>query len=173
MVLVYPDKLSAHVAATNLANQIRNDLIDTAYSSWEHMLGKKVLKADGCRTKAADIPLTIDFERYGLKQEDCCIWLDYQSSYSIRYRLWVDVHYTYMSFAWGEQEAEERQSHMRYETGLYIGDVKDKILIKIEKPPLSRIDYRTETVIQARNELRALQEVEREIRTRIAHFGEN
>jgi len=171
MVPVYPDKLSAHVAATNLANQIRNDLIDTVYHAWEHMLGKKVLKADGSRAKAADIPLTIDLERYGLKLGDCHIWLDFRSGYSVRYSLWVDVHYTYMSSAWGEHEAEERESHVRHETTLHIGEIKNQILVKIEKPPLFRTDYSVETVLNARKELKELQIVEHEIKSRIAHFG--
>lgn len=171
MVPVYPDKLSAHVAATNLVNQIRNDLIDTAYHAWEHMLGKKVLKADGWRTKAADIPLTIDREKYGLGQHDYHMWAEF-SSCSIRYSLWVDVHYNYMSSAWGNQEAEERESHMRHETTLHIGEVENQILVKIEKPPLFRTNYSVEVVLNARKELRALQEAEREIKSRIGHFGE-
>lgn len=171
MVPVYPDKLSAHVAATNLANQIRNDLIDTAYHAWEHMLGKKVLKADGWRTKAADIPLTIDHEKYGLGQHDYRVWADF-SPYSIRYSLWVDVHYNYMVPAWGEREAEERQSHITSEAVLIVGSVEKGILVKIEKQPLLRTDYSVDVVLAARKELRELQEKEREIKSRIGHFGE-
>lgn len=172
MVPVYPDKLSAHVAASNLANQIRNDLIDTAYHAWEHMLGKKVLKADGSRAKAADIPLTINLERYGLKLGDCHIWLDLRSGYSVRYSLWVDVHYTYNVVPWGDTEEIERESHVRHETALNIGDIKNQILTKIEKPPLFRTDYIADVVLNARKELRVLQEQEHEIKSRIAHFGE-
>jgi len=61
---------------------------------------------------------------------------------------------------------------VRHETTLHIGEIKNRILVKIEKPPLFRTDYSVDVVLNARKELRALQEAEREIKSRIGHFGE-
>lgn len=171
MVPVYPDKLSAHVAASNLVNQIRNDMAVSVYETWSHMLGKKVLKADNSRTKAADIRFTIDHEKYGLGQHDCHMWADF-SSYSLRYSLYVDVNYTYSMVPWGDTEETERQSHVRCEASLYVGEIKNRVLANIQSPTMLRTDYSVDVVLKARKELQALKEVEAEIKSRIAHFGE-
>lgn len=174
MVPVYPNKLSAHVAASNLVNQIRNDLIRPVYEAWSNMLGRKVLKADGDLTKEAkSIKVGIDCEKYGLLKGNCHMWLDGRSSsHSVRYTLWVDVHYSYMSGGWGEIEPEERQSHMKAESSLIIGKVENRKLVNIETPPVFRTDYSVQQVLQARKELKEIEEKVREIKSRICHFGE-
>lgn len=174
MVPVYPDKLSAHVAASNLVNTIHNDLIEVAYNLWTSMLGKKVLKVDNTFTKQVkELQLTIDHERYGLRQGDCHLYLENGYRHSVRYKMWVDVHYSYTHRYWGSDLQDElRESHIRCEARLTIGDIKNSILTEVRKSVPYRTNYSADVVLQARKELKELQEVEREIKSRIGHFGE-
>jgi hypothetical protein len=144
--------LEAKVKAVNAANEYVPQLYDLLVEIFKPFVGQRISKADGCLFKKINDLLPSPPNKRGLRVYRM------SSSYSL---VWaIQTCETYPSIA------------MYHETSVYIGNMRDGVLLSLCGPPEPRPAYRVEDIVAARDRYKEAKRVADEALALLGPFGE-
>jgi hypothetical protein len=156
--VVYPSRLEARVAAQNAVNKLAEGLRPGIVAALAPFVGCQVYKADGAmlakvRGALLVLPNVPDASGY----YEC-------SPYGIRVHLKTHA-------CTADRFGDGQIAHYA-EATLYVAEVRDRVMVKIEDTPTPRPVYTVAAIMELRTQLKAAKAVVSELESQLRDFGE-
>lgn len=155
---IRPLKLAAAIASQNEVNRLVNEFAPKLRQAMRSFIGKKVINADGSRTKAVGKALE------GILPEITTKFHYWRSS-DLQYVFYINTFYAY--------PGETHGSSIQKAAAFHIGKISNTNILESveEKDPQLKTDYKAEDILKLREEHRAAEKALDEIRSKLSHFG--
>lgn len=162
--MLHNSKLEAKVAAVNFVHEHANKLYDQLAPIIKEFVGQKIYKADGdlmakfaSRLPDSSFPALPSFQVYR-----------YRSDYSLVFMVKTCQQYKF----YDEYYGREIEGVEYYEIGVYMGEVNNGILAKLNDRPNHKCDYNAKEIEQQRKEAKSAKEAYEKAKEGLYVFGE-
>lgn len=160
MSLVFNSHLEARVCLVNYVNELANRLEPTLKELFLPYVGKKVTISGGSLLKKLREQVNDTVKPY-LSERDQ-VFHDYRYSYNVQFTIKSRTGYLH----YGNCESWEY-----WETGIYIGSLRDSVLVEIDDRKTERkTDYLVDKIRTIRESAEKLRERVRELELQIVNF---
>lgn len=158
--MIHETALAARVYGVNNAHRVAMLIYPELREALAPFVGQKILKADGTLLKkiAELIPKISNYDGISIYKSIS----DYNINWSVK----------------SCEQSQSRNSYeghtntYYYEIGVYVGDIRDGILIRLYDPPIHKTDYTVEEVLRNRETFKVAEKIYQDAKSSLFPFGE-